>query len=172
MVADYYYEIEQWEEARKRYRQFYSEHWSKLDVTARAYLDLMLGYTSQHGPDADKAVTFAYFNKFTEVKEYYATPSWERAMLWLATYYQNDPKTHYKSIAVRKKVIAKQGKTRDGWGTTVDLGIFYYAWNRYDEAVAVFDEVLAKCKEEDLLRAARICKGKAIKAKSLEENKQ
>lgn len=152
MVADYYYEMEQWGEAIIRYREFDRQHGDKLNTIARAYIDLMLGYCAQH--EKDYATALTYFGKFETDRSYYNTPSWERALITLAVHYQNRKETHNRTIELWHKVIKKQGNTENGWYSRLNFGTFYYSWKYYDEAEVIYKDILKNCKIDWIRRGA------------------
>lgn len=152
MVADFYYEIEQWDEAARRYREFDSKWGSKLDLTARAYLDLMLGYTANTTKRRNEA--WKYFKKFETNKRYERTPSWPRAMFTLFTMYQSEPKTRKKGLRCLQLVAKKRKGTAIGDRAYYHQGEFYFAFGHYDKAKTVFLNCQDKFKGTWLARGA------------------
>lgn len=151
MVADFYYEIEQWEKAAYRYRKIDRVYGDKLNTVARAYLDMILGHSAQHEKKYDLAVS--YFSKFEE-RQYENTPSWERVMLVLFTYYQNDQKTHGKALACLKAVEKKFKGKLQGWRAYYHQGEFHFAWKNFTEAKKIFNDVQSRCDINWLLRGS------------------
>ena len=153
MVADYYYEIEQWGEAYRRYRRFDREHGAELDTGARAYLDMMLGMAAWDEGRREEAQRL--FESFLNERKYARTASWPRVLNLLATFYQGRPETREKTIDVRMKLIKHYGDSREGWKQKLALGTYHYVWKHPGEARAVFTDILDKCKDENICYCAK-----------------
>ncbi|MCX6992031.1 MAG: hypothetical protein NT011_02690 [Kiritimatiellaeota bacterium] len=140
MVADYYYEMEQWKEAAERYGQIDREMRKDLNLKARAYLDFMLGncvVMTEHNDD--KALK--YFEKFRQ--EYRNTPTWPRAMMASFMVYQN--KCEYdKAMSTLKDVYQKMPDTEWGKRAYYHQGEFLYATGRPEDAQKIFETCLKR----------------------------
>ena len=142
MVADYYYEIEQWDEAYRRYREFERDNGDKLDTVARAYLDMMLGAAAWDEGKREEALK--YLRGFEENDKYLATPSWPRAQDFIVCIYQSKPETRDRCVDILKRVIKYHGNTKEGIVAQIDLGNFYFAFKRDKEAKEVFEQIVNK----------------------------
>ena len=143
LIADYYYELEQWHEAKRRYARIHEEHYDRLDTTAKAYLDLVRAHCEMLTGGSKTA--FPMFKKFET--QYRNTPSWDRAMSVLFSYYQNKPETYDKAADALLQIYDKMPDTAKGRHTLVMLGVFYHCKGRYGEAVKTFELCLEKCPE-------------------------
>lgn len=154
MIADYYYELEQWGEAAKRYRRFAKEFGEKLDTTAEAYITLMLGFSESTMRSRDKALS--YFQKFEgeEGKKYRKTPSWSRAMFVLFTFYQNKPETRPKAIKCLDDVRKYSNSDKDKQEAHLFQGIMCYSFGDFKEARKIFQDCIKKYKGTHAGRAA------------------
>ncbi|NLE42069.1 MAG: hypothetical protein GX615_09605 [Lentisphaerae bacterium] len=88
---------------------------------------------------------FPMFKKFET--QYRTTPSWDRAMSVLFSYYQNKPETYDKAADALLQIYDKMPDTAKGRHTLVMLGVFYHCKGRYGEAVKTFELCLEKCPE-------------------------
>lgn len=150
IVADYYYEIEQWKEAVERYCRIDREMRKELNLKARAYLDFMLGncaVMTEH--NNDKALK--YFGKFGH--EYRNTPTWPRAMMASFMVYQN--KCEYdKAMSTLKDVYRKMPDTEWGKRAYYHQGEFMYARDQKKESQKIFETCLNKYAGTWLARGA------------------
>jgi len=143
LTADYYYELEQWLEAKKRYTRIYEEHYDRLSTTAKAYLDLVRAHCEMLTGGYKTA--FPMFKKFET--QYEHTPSWNRALSVLASYYQNKPETYDKAEATLWKIYNKMPDTPKGRHTLVLIGIFNHCKGRNEKAIEAFTLCQEKCPE-------------------------
>ncbi len=139
IVADFYYELELWEEAAVRYRQVDTVGGRNLDTTARAYLDLMLGYTGDIGGRNER---WHYFKRFESVKAYRKTPSWPRAMLSLFSMYQGDPKTRNRALHCIRELQAQYRGKPEGRRALYHEAEFHLAFGRIKQAESIFNQCL------------------------------
>lgn len=150
MVADYYYEIEQWQEAAERFRRIDREMRKGLSLKARAYLDFMLGncamITENNG---DKALK--YFSKFMD--EYKNTPTWPRAMMAIFSVYQNKGEFD-KALNTLKEVQRRMPDAESGKMAYYHQGEFLYAKGRKTEAQKIFETCQKKYAATWLARGA------------------
>lgn len=140
LVADFYYEIEQWDKAARLHRQFNRMHGDRLDRVGTAYLNLVLGYAAQH--DGNKKKSLEYFNRI--IREYRDTPSWPRAMFHMFVHYQNDKETHDKALACLNAIRTYRPGTKHASEAHIYTGIFYYSFGKFDKARTVFNECLQR----------------------------
>ncbi|MFH1477228.1 MAG: hypothetical protein ABIH24_07040 [Verrucomicrobiota bacterium] len=134
IVADYYFEMEQWQEAAERYGRIDREMRKGLNLKARAYLDFMLGNCAvMTERNYDKALE--YFGKFRN--EYRNTPTWPRAMRASCVVYQN--KHEYdKVLNTLKQIYRRMPDTECGKRAYYDQGEFLYAIGQKKEAQKIF----------------------------------
>ena len=152
LVADYYYEIEQWPEAAKRYRQFDKEWGDNLDKVVRNYVDMMLGYSAQTEKRMDVAI--ACFEKvFKNGKN---TPSWPRTAFTMYTYLQNFDKTEDRAFEILQEVFKVMGpNTDEGMYAYVFQGIHLYCKGKLVEARAHFQKMLKNYGNSVYCRSAK-----------------
>lgn len=135
MVADYYYEMEQWKEATQRYSRIDRQMRRDLNLKARAYLDFMLGNcTMMVEQNDDKALK--YYGKFRN--EYKGAPTWPRAMLAIFAAYQN--KSEYDAALNTLKAICRRMPDSE-WGKRAyyHQAEFLYSRGQKKEAQKVFE---------------------------------
>ncbi|RMD81204.1 MAG: hypothetical protein D6820_05540, partial [Lentisphaerae bacterium] len=132
MAADLYYEMERWEDARERYVRFDRKYGKRLDRVARAYVDLMLAFSAS--TTRRKTEAYRRFSAFESEKRYYGTPSWPRAMFWLATYYQNKPETRPHAIKCLRRVYETIPKSETGGKALLTIGLYYYNFGDFEKA--------------------------------------
>ncbi|EFK95828.1 secreted protein [sediment metagenome] len=140
IIADYYYEIEKWPEALHRYRQIDVQSGRELDETARAYLDLALGYSSGAIGLAEESLS--HFMKFETLYE--NTPSWPRAMFHLFAHYQNEVQTHPKALVCLQRIQDKMPRTAFGRDAHIFKGIFFFSFGEVNRAKTIFEECIDK----------------------------
>ncbi|MFH1968804.1 MAG: hypothetical protein ABIJ53_00640 [Verrucomicrobiota bacterium] len=150
MVADYYYEMEQWQEAAERYKRIDREMRKHLNLKARAYLDFMLGKcTVMTEHNDDKALK--YFVKFRQ--EYRNTPTWPRAMMAIFMAYQNKCEDD-KAFNTLKAIQRRIPKTEWGQQAYYYQGEFLYSRGQKKEAQEIFETCQKKFAGTWLARGA------------------
>jgi tetratricopeptide (TPR) repeat protein len=150
IVADYYYEMEQWKEAADRYGRIDWEMRKHLNLKACAYLDFMLGNcTVMTEHNDDKALK--YFGKFRN--EYRNTPTYPRAMMAMFMAYQN--KGEYdKALNTLKEIQRKAPRSEWGKRAYYHQGELLYARGQNKEAQEIFEVCLKQCADTWLARGA------------------
>lgn len=151
MVADYYYEIEQWREAAKRYRDIDRTMRRKLSKNARAYLDFMLA-NSLRLVEKDRVGSLAYLHKFRD--EYKDTPTWPRGMFALFNVYEYTAGYEDKALGVLKEVHNRMPDDKMGKRAYYHQGEYLYGKGRYNEAREIFEECLVRYEGTWLARGA------------------
>lgn len=157
MVADYYYEIEQFDKAHQLYREFDRDCGDQLDNAARAYLDMMLGLACQYEDKMEQAMK--YFKAFDDVNGKYAhTPTWQRMQWVLIGYYEenkNGNRNRDYCHEIYRRLIVRCGNTKERWMAQVDYGAFNLAWEDYDKAEPLLQEIIDKCPFKEIVDSAQ-----------------
>ncbi len=160
LTADYYYELEQWQEAKERYASLREDHYDKLNTTARAYLDLVQAHCAML--TEGRKAAFPLFQKFEA--QYQNTPSWNRAMSVMFSYYQDKPETHDKAAKALWSIYTKMPDTDKGHHSLAMLGLFYTCSKQYDKAIEILTLCQTKCPEYK--SAVESCLADAIRGKT------
>lgn len=140
LIADFYFEIEQWAEAKRHYEELRAGWYDRLGAKGQAYLDLVQAQCVLITEGREAA--FPWFERFeTRHKK---TPSWPRAMLTYASYFENDPATHEKADAIKWAIYNFDPKSDLGQRTLISIGRVLYQRGEHAEAMRHFQ----RCRKE------------------------
>lgn len=142
LVAEYYFELEKWEEAKRHYERLDKTLRPQLNRRACAYLDFMLGNCALMAGHQGEALK--QFQKFETV--YRRTPTWPRAMFGLYNLYQYIPEKKTEALAYLRKIHTEMPDTEFGQRAYFHEGEFWYANGKPDKAKPIFQECRKKYK--------------------------
>jgi len=150
LVAEYYFEIEQWNEAKRRYERIDRNIRGRLKLSACAYLDFMLGNCALMTGNTEAALQ--QYKKFETV--YKKTPTWPRAMFNIFNVYQFIPEKKAEGLTYLRQVHARMPDTDLGQRAYYHEGEFWYANGNPDRAKPIFLECEKEYKGTWLARGA------------------
>lgn len=156
-IAEWYYQMEFWNEAYWRYREIDRLYRKSLNRIASSYLDLILAQCEVSVGTVESA--YPLFSVFEKKKEYYGTRAWERAMIWLSVaYYQRFPrgtKEWEKSQEYLMEIYRLNPKSTKGLHMLASVGLGYFVVGDYKRAQEIFEKCLKEGKGTWVERAVR-----------------
>ncbi len=139
MIAEFYFEMEQWDEALRRYRSLQKRFDDVMSFNEKAYLEYAIGAGACLSGDAEQGKTI--LERFMK-DEYANTPSWPRAITILADLV---PGIDQKAKLLRS--VYKRNSNNDlGKRALMYLGQHYYSADKIPEAREAFIELASVAK--------------------------
>jgi tetratricopeptide (TPR) repeat protein len=141
MVADYYYEIEDWNRAFELYTFYRELYGSKFNKKANAYFDYVLGNLYLLRKEDEKG--FTLLEKF-DGKLYEDTATWPRAIFALFSRYQTMKGKEEYALELLRRVHKKIPDDIMGKRAYYHQAECLFSRKRYDEAIPIFEDVMKK----------------------------
>ncbi len=151
MIADYYYEIEDWNTAFELYCLYRELFGNKFNKKANAYFDYVLG--NLYLLKKQDNMGFALLEKF-DGKLYEDTPTWPRAIFALFSRYQTMNGKEEYALELLRRVHEKMPDDIMGQRAYYHQAECLFSWKRYDEATPIFEDVIKKYPGTWLARGA------------------
>ena len=151
MVAEYYFEIEDWQTAARLYRKFNREHRDRLSLAAKAYLDYQLGNCALMA-DGDRGQAYELFLRFD--KTYARTPTWPRAMMSLFSLAQSRPEAQEAAVGYLQRISKRMPESKWGREAYYHQGEYFFVSGNVQAARKIFETCLARDKGTWLARGS------------------
>ena len=151
MVAEYYFEIEDWQTAARLYRKFNRENRDRLGLAAKAYLDYQLGNCALMG-EGDRTEAYELFLRFD--KTYAHTPTWPRAMMSLFSLAQSRPGGQDAALGYLQRISKRLPSSTWGREAVYHQAEYLFVRGNFPAARKLFETCLEKEKGSWMARGS------------------